>query len=88
MPETKERINAIEKKIAELEQQLRTRPVLIKTEFKVDEQLITYIRQIADYINNTILPILNCLIQQALNENRSSEEASQVQPLEPPSAEN
>lgn len=88
MTDIETRVGKLEKKVAELERQLTTRPVQIKTVFNVDEQLIGQVNEIVNYINGAILPALNHLIERVLIENQSSEEAFPVQPSEPPTIKN
>lgn len=83
-----QRVEELEKKIADLEKQVQNRPIQIKTEFKVDEQIISTVVDIVNYINNAILPVLNFLVELVLTENQSSGEVFQAQPLEPPSVKN
>lgn len=88
MSDIEKRIEQIEEKMAELERQLTTRPVQIKTVFHVDESLIDSVNKIADYINEAILPALNHLIERVLIENQSSEEVSPAQVSELPTLKN
>lgn len=88
MTDIETRVGKLEKKVAELERQLTTRPVQIKTVFHVDETLIGQVNEIVNYINKTILPMLNYLIERVPIENQPSEEVFPVQPSEPPAIKN